>query len=565
MTNEHLFALLGVVTLSPTLPAAQRSFDDLGAPLAGVTFCVIDLETTGGSPNDDAITEVGAVKLRGGECLGTFQTLIDPGRSIPPLITVLTGITESMVAPAPQITEVLPALLEFLGDAVLVGHNLRFDTSFLDAALVRTDRPRLSNRRVDTAALARRLVRDDVPNCKLGTLADRFRLAHQPSHRALDDALATGDLLHVLLERAAAFGVFGLDDLLGLPKMANHAQAAKLGLTADLPRRPGVYRFLDAAGRVLYVGKATDLRSRVRSYFSSDSRRKIGGLLREFATIDIDVCAHALEAGAREVRQIQEHLPRYNRRSKTISKYRFLKLTNEAFPRFSVVRDVRDDGATYLGPLSSQRSAHRVAEAIETVVPLRRCTKDPAKSPRSAPCAAAQLGVSTCPCSGAVSAEQYQPIAQAARRVMRGDAEAVLDHLEALMTSLAAAERFEEAADLRDRAGALAEALRRQARVRSLRVAGRLVVSFDGGGAELDRGVLVQAWGADGVAALGLDESPVSDLPHSPDDPLPRHLVDEILANAAWLDRSAARVRIESSDQGLSLPSTRPDRFRPPR
>ncbi len=547
-----------------TLPFAQRSLDDLGAPLAGVTFCVVDLETTGGSPNDDAITEIGAVKLRGGECLGTFQTLIDPGRAIPPMITVLTGITESMVMPAPPIGAVLPTLLEFIGDAVLVGHNLRFDTSFLDAALVRSDRPRLANRRVDTAALARRLVRDEVPNCKLGTLADRFRLAHQPSHRALDDALATGDLLHVLLERAAAFGVFGLDDLLGLPKIANHAQAGKLGLTADLPRRPGVYRFLDGAGTVLYVGKASDLRSRVRSYFSSDSRRKVGSLLREFATIDIDVCAHALEAGAREVRQIQQHLPRYNRRSKTISKYRFLKLTDETFPRFSVVRDVRDDGATYLGPLSSQRIALRVAEAIETVIPLRRCTKDPARHEREAPCAAAQLGVSTCPCSGAITPDAYAPIAATARRIMGGDAAAVLDQLESRMADLAAAERFEEAADLRDRAAALAEALRRQARIRSLRVAGRLVLTFDGGGAELERGVLVSAWGTDGATALDLDTSPATDVPDDADTPLPRHLVDEILANAAWLDRSAPRVRIESSDRGLSLPAVRPDRFRPP-
>src|SRR5438094_8437314 len=109
----------------------QRSFEDLGTPLHEVTFCVVDLETTGGSPDQCEITEVGAVKIRGGECLGTFQTLVNPGVPIPPFITVLTGITESMVYPAPRIAEVLPAFLEFLGDAVLVGHNVRFDISFL--------------------------------------------------------------------------------------------------------------------------------------------------------------------------------------------------------------------------------------------------------------------------------------------------------------------------------------------------------------------------------------------------------------------------------------------------
>jgi len=114
----------------------------MGAPLHDTTFCVVDLETTGGSPLTAAITEVGAVKLRAGACLGTFQTLVNPGTGIPPEITFLTGITEAMVAPAPPIETVLPSLLEFLGDSVVVGHNVRFDLGFLDAALRRSDRPR---------------------------------------------------------------------------------------------------------------------------------------------------------------------------------------------------------------------------------------------------------------------------------------------------------------------------------------------------------------------------------------------------------------------------------------
>src|SRR6476469_3017967 len=107
-----------------TAVAGQRSLDDLGRPLHQVTFCVIDLETTGGSPQDCSITEVGAVKLRGGECLGTLQTLVAPGCTIPRSITVLTGITDAMVMPAPPVEAVLPTLLEFIGDAVIVGHNV---------------------------------------------------------------------------------------------------------------------------------------------------------------------------------------------------------------------------------------------------------------------------------------------------------------------------------------------------------------------------------------------------------------------------------------------------------
>src|SRR5215510_4572088 len=116
-------------------PARQQSLDDLGTPLSQVTFVVVDLETTGGSPYSDAITEIGALKLCGGELLGRFETLVNPGVPIPPMITYLTGITEAMVLPAPRIDEVLPAWLEFARDAVIVGHNIRFDISFLDAAL----------------------------------------------------------------------------------------------------------------------------------------------------------------------------------------------------------------------------------------------------------------------------------------------------------------------------------------------------------------------------------------------------------------------------------------------
>ncbi len=367
-------------TTVPRLIENQRSFDELGTPLHQVTFCVVDLETTGASPTACAITEFGAVKVRGGECLGTFQTLVNPGMAIPREIVVLTGITEAMVIPAPPVHNVLAAFLEFAGDAVLVGHNVRFDMSFLQAAAITGGYPPLANPVVDTCALARRLVRDEVPNCRLSTLAERLRLAHRPSHRALDDALATADLLHALLERAGSLGVLGLDDLLELPTIRAHPQVGKLRLTASLPRRPGVYLFKGLGGRVLYVGKATELRSRVRSYFSGDERRKVSQLLRETVAIDHVVCPGPLEAGVLEVRLIHRHLPPFNRRSKLWRRYAYLKLTlDERFPRLSVVRTARADACLYLGPLSSSGAARQVAEAIESAVPIRRCTRRPGR------------------------------------------------------------------------------------------------------------------------------------------------------------------------------------------
>jgi hypothetical protein len=207
----------------------------------------------------------------------------------------------------------LPSLLEFLGGSVLVGHNLRFDLSFIDHALVSTGRDRLANATVDTLALARRLVRDVVPNCKLGTLAANLRLCHQPSHRALEDVLATGDLLHAMLERAGSFGILGLEELLDLPRLVGHPQAAKLRLTTRLPHRPGVYWFTDAAGHVLHVGRATDLRARVRSYFSGERRPKIGRLLRQLHAVHYQVCSGSLTAVVMEERLQRAWSPAFDR------------------------------------------------------------------------------------------------------------------------------------------------------------------------------------------------------------------------------------------------------------
>jgi DNA polymerase-3 subunit epsilon len=196
---------------------AAASSDDMYLPLYDVTFCVIDVETTGGGPQTCALTEVAAAKFRGGECLGTFSTLVDPVGEIPPFISALTGITDDMVRGAPSVPGVLPSFIEFVRGAVLVGHNVNFDLSFLNAALEENDRLPLDNLVVDTLTLARRLVDAEVPNCRLATLASGLELDHRPAHRALDDVMATADLLHRLIEDATGFGVFQLGQLVELP------------------------------------------------------------------------------------------------------------------------------------------------------------------------------------------------------------------------------------------------------------------------------------------------------------------------------------------------------------
>jgi len=196
----------------------QATIEDLGRPLVRTTFVVLDLETSGGAPHLGAqITEIGAVKVRGGEVLGKFQTFINPGTPIPFFITALTGITDEMVAESPRITEVLPMLLEFLGaetETVFVAHNAPFDLSFLKAAARENDYNWPKFTVIDTAKLARRVLsRDEVINCKLGTLAEFFNTSVSPTHRALDDALATVDVLHALIGRVGSLGITTLEEL----------------------------------------------------------------------------------------------------------------------------------------------------------------------------------------------------------------------------------------------------------------------------------------------------------------------------------------------------------------
>ena len=176
----------------PVRPSGQLTFDDLAPPLQRVTFVVFDLETTGGSAGGgDAITEIGAVKVRGGEVLGTFATLVNPGSPIPTGITYLTGITEAMVRPAPTVDAVLPAFLEWVGgDAVLVGHNVRFDVSFVRAACDALGYDRPANQVVDTCSLARRLLRDEVAPEAYAEVITATRLGLSSRPAVLLDPLA---------------------------------------------------------------------------------------------------------------------------------------------------------------------------------------------------------------------------------------------------------------------------------------------------------------------------------------------------------------------------------------
>jgi DNA polymerase-3 subunit epsilon len=440
--------------------AAQMTFDDLGPALHQVTFVVVDLETDGGSPSDAGITEIGAVKVQGGEVVGQFQSLVRIGRPLPPFIRALTGITDEMLLDAPPLSAVLPSFLEFARGAVLVAHNSPYDVGFLRGACAKLDLPWPDPPTLDTARLARHvLTRDEVPNCKLGTLARHFRATTTPNHRALSDARATVDVLHGLIERVGNLGVHSLTELQGYSSRVPDARRRKRGLADGLPEGPGVYVFEDAQGAALYVGTSRSIRRRVRSYFTAaEQRRRMTEMVGLAHRVVAVPCATPLEAHVRELRTIAARAPRYNRRSARPQNSVWLKLTVERFPRISIVASVRDDvatGARYIGPFTSRRTAEAAAEALAEALPLRTCTQPLTSRPKASACVLADLGRCPAPCIGAVGTEDYAAIVERARRALTTDPEEVVSALTARMDSLAAQERYEEAAAWRDRLAAL--------------------------------------------------------------------------------------------------------------
>ncbi len=324
---------------------------------------------------------------------------------------------------------------------------------------------------VDTAILARKIVSDEVPNHKLSTLARHLRCCHRPNHRAYTDVLATVDVLHHLIERVAGFGVTTLEDLVSMSSSRIDGTFSKIRLTEGVPRDKGIYRFIGAGGDTLYVGKAADLRARVRSYFYGDPRRKIRDLLRQVDRIEVEVFDTMLEAEVAETRAIAREMPPHNRAGKRSAKW-YLKIHLGAkVPKLSPARTPREDGHLYLGPFASIRVVKTLMEGLQDAFAIHRCT-EPA---RCGGCAFSEMRR----CAGAAP-EDHRAEMERLASALRSDPDAVFGPLEDKMRRLAALERFEEAAEARERALSVERALMTAAQIRSLLDAGDIVLRLGG-------------------------------------------------------------------------------------
>jgi DNA polymerase III subunit epsilon len=343
-----------VVCAGATVSLKGRRADPL---LEEAEFVVFDLETTGLSAVRNRICEIGAVRMRALEPVDCFQSLVNPGVALPDPIARLTGLREQELRLAPSISTVLGRFLTFAGDELLVAHNARFDQRFLERQLLLRHGRRLSEPPLCTAALARRLLESRVRRVGLASLANFFGVPTRPCHRALPDAEATAEVLVHLIGLAQELGARRLSELRTLAAPRKRRVYDKRSLARGAPSRPGVYLFRDRHDQALYVGRARDLRARLRSYFRSERQRpSVEAAICALERIEWRVLGSELEAALEELRLIRELQPPANSRSRRKEHGVYLKRRGEDF--------VVTKTATPLGPIGSRRKASLAARAL---------------------------------------------------------------------------------------------------------------------------------------------------------------------------------------------------------
>ncbi len=480
-------------------------------PLEAARFVVVDLETTGLRPGQSAICEIGAVRVEALLPAGTFQTLVDPGVPIPPVVAGITGLEDRDLRGAPRPAAAVRDFLAFSGErAVIVAHNARFDLAFIDREVELIAGRRLAAPVVDTVGLARKLLAGRVPRVGLASLAHFFGTSTRPCHRALPDAQATAEILVALVGLAQERGAQTVGDLVELSAPRRRRVYEKRSLVFGAPTRPGVYVFRDRHGQALYVGRARDLRARLRSYFRSERQRPaVEAALAAVERIEWQVLGSELEAALEELRLIRELRPPANARGKRGGRGFYLRRRGEQV--------VVSSQPGPLGPIGSRRRAERAARAL----------------------------------SGATERELAGLLSGAP-----------LPRLRARLRDLSDCLRYEDAARLRDRIQALEQVIRELAALERLReleacllapasAAGFARAVFVAGGRVADMRVLPPGAGAALEIRAGLAAA------RGAEPSLAREDAEELLLLGTFMRRPPPELQVVPLEEGAILAALR--------
>lgn len=447
----------------------QKAPEILSLPETSIhdtVFTVFDVETTGLSAERCGITEIGIVKMRGGEIIDEFETLINPGEFIPPGITQLTGITNEMVYGKPKFDELAPEILEFLfsgtNNLVLGGHNVRFDYSFLNASLERAGYDKLTAPALCTARLARRLNKQ-LPSKSLSSLRRYFSISSKRKHRAMDDAKATAQILsHFIEQLVNEFEYETVDEIVGFQyrkiyddtKTSTRFKKIKLDLKS-VPRSPGIYYMYNKNGEIIYIGKAKSLKERLGSYFYHNTSHsgKVKKLVKYVHKVEWVSTGSELSALLAESRLIKSYKPRFNSAIKSYRKFPFLKIdVQQAYPRLLKVFEIIPDGAKYYGPFSSTFTVDNLIDRINRLYKLRKCDDISLKPSKAySTCMYYEIGQCGAPCNFTINQAEYHREVKSVDKFLLSDKEeGAARFLEREMMIAADETDFETASLLRD-------------------------------------------------------------------------------------------------------------------
>ncbi|MDP4115783.1 MAG: exonuclease domain-containing protein [Bacteroidota bacterium] len=367
-------------------------------------FCVIDTETTGLSAKYNNIIEIGLIKIKDLQIVDRYGTFVNPGRPIPYFITQLTGISDDDVYDAPFFDQVVDECIDFIGDSILVGHNLAFDMGFLSAELLNCGREKTENLNLCTLRLARRLL-PQLKKKSLGDVCRHLGIFNKHAHRAIDDAEVTALVLMRMLKMLKeSHDVDAINDLIHFqytPLGKIETTFTKKKMVQNLPafpHHPGVYCFLNSKNKVIYIGKAKSLSDRLRSYFGAAASTKAKKIVKQAAKLKIELTNSELTALLYEAESIKAVDPKMNVMLKRYGSKYFLRINRtEDFPTIELSNKFDFDGNDYFGLFISRRKAESVLEIILKVFLIRECTQKEFKKKRG--CMLSEIDRCTGPCT----------------------------------------------------------------------------------------------------------------------------------------------------------------------
>jgi len=426
----------------------------LSLPINKASFCVLDVETTGLSPQYNNIIELGIVRVKNLKIVEKYHSLINPGRDIPNFITGFTGISNDDVYNAPFFEDIAEEVIEFIGSDVVAGHNLSFDNSFLRRELKYSGREELKNPNLCTLRIAKRIF-PLLKSKSLGSVSSFLKIKNSNSHRALGDAETTAKILIKMAKHVKKnLGFEILSELINFQYTATsrtdgaNLKNKFLSEFDSLPDAPGIYYFLDIKGKIIYIGKAKSIRERVRSYFSKTAPRKARKIIKSASKLKIELTNSELTALLKEAESIKTKNPRLNTQLKKYGNKYFLRVnTTHKYPDLVISNHFDFDGNDYFGLFGTKKKAAAMFEMINKTFAIRECSdKEFAKNKR---CFLADIDRCLAPCELKNNVSYFEELGKV-YEFMYGKNQFALTRMINKMKDYSAKQKFENAQDVKE-------------------------------------------------------------------------------------------------------------------